>query len=261
MKTYVSLASIVAALLLLGETRGRVSTAAAVGAGAEDCCATTSRSAGEAEGAVHREHLRLPRTAARCRCAAPAGRVGIPCKDALFCAAFRAPWAEALAKERMYIANIFSRDLYLWDSFPDHNDLVRGYILEKYFTDDQSEAQAEPAARPSAVCRAPSTRLRRRRASSSATSALPSSTTTATSSSPTSCRSASSCAPTWVRSTKVRALSVRIQQADPKFKPLRDAVHNQLSPGLVPQLVAFRDPLPPGPTRTQVDELIAEIAS
>ncbi len=33
----------------------------------------------------------------------------------------------------MYIANIFSRDLYLWDSFPDHNDLVRGYILEKYF--------------------------------------------------------------------------------------------------------------------------------
>jgi hypothetical protein len=35
----------------------------------------------------------------------------------------------------MYIANLFSRDLYLWDSFPDHNDLVRGYILEKYFTE------------------------------------------------------------------------------------------------------------------------------
>ena len=57
----------------------------------------------------------------------------------------------------------------------------------------------------------------------------------------------------------MRALSVRIQQADPKFKPLRDAIHNQISPGLVPQLVAFRDPLPPGSTRAQVDELIAEI--
>ena len=35
----------------------------------------------------------------------------------------------------MWIANLFSRDLYLWDSFTDHHDLVRGYILEKYFTE------------------------------------------------------------------------------------------------------------------------------
>src|SRR5215471_454268 len=63
------------------------------------------------------------------------GRVDIGCKNPLFCAAFRAPWAEALAKKGLYIANIFSRDLYLWDSFPDHNNLVRGYILEKYFTE------------------------------------------------------------------------------------------------------------------------------
>src|SRR5262245_52272560 len=63
------------------------------------------------------------------------GQVGIGCKNPRFCAAFRAPWAEALAKQRVYIGNIFSRDLDLWDSFPDHNDLVRGYILEKSFTD------------------------------------------------------------------------------------------------------------------------------
>src|SRR6476620_9910326 len=62
------------------------------------------------------------------------GQIDGGCKNPLFCAAFRAPWAEALTKQRMYIANLFSRDLYLWDSFPDHNDLVRGYILEKYFT-------------------------------------------------------------------------------------------------------------------------------
>src|SRR5205823_4787008 len=35
----------------------------------------------------------------------------------------------------MWIANLFARDLYQWDSFTDHHDLVRGYILEKYFTE------------------------------------------------------------------------------------------------------------------------------
>jgi len=34
-----------------------------------------------------------------------------------------------------------SRDLYLWDTFPDHNDLVRGYILEKYFTETDPDSK------------------------------------------------------------------------------------------------------------------------
>src|SRR5262245_54919949 len=38
------------------------------------------------------------------------GQIGIGCKNALFCAAYRAPWAEALAKQGVYIGNIFSRD-------------------------------------------------------------------------------------------------------------------------------------------------------
>ena len=186
------------------------------------------------------------------------GQLRIACKDALFCAAFRAPWAEALAKERVYIANIFSRDLYLWDTFPDHNDLVRGYILEKYFTDTNpnhklsqlkafgglSGAEYETPASAAFFERylsAPEFKdhrhfllayeLQKRY---------------------------------FVRADlgqieKVRALSARIQQVDPKFKPLRDAIHNQLSPSLVPQLEAFRDKLPPGSTRTQVDELIGEV--
>jgi hypothetical protein len=58
---------------------------------------------------------------------------------------------------------------------------------------------------------------------------------------------------------KVRAISVRIQAVEPKFKPLRDAVHNQLSPGIVPQLAVYRDLLPPGSTRPQVGALITEI--
>jgi hypothetical protein len=185
------------------------------------------------------------------------GQVTIGCKNPLFCAAFRAPWAEALAKQRIYIANLFSRDLYLWDSFPDHNDLVRGFILEKYFTETHPtnklsklrsygglsgvEYETPASARFfERYLNAPEFRdndfllayeLQRRYRVREDLGQI----------------------------DKVRAMSVRIQAIDHRFKPLRDAVHNQLSPGLVPQLEAFRDQLPPGSTRSQVDALMAEI--
>ena len=186
------------------------------------------------------------------------GQLGIGCKDALFCAAYRAPWAEALAKDGVYLGNIFSRDLYLWDSFPDHNDLVRGYILEKFFVDTNpdhklSQLRAFGGLSGSEYETAASARFFERYLG----------------------------APEFgdtrdfllayelqkrffVRQDigqiqKVRALAARINAADPKFKPLRDAVHNQISAALLPQLAAYRDRLPPGSARSQVDELIAEI--
>src|SRR5262249_15748204 len=63
------------------------------------------------------------------------GALGTGCKDPIFCAAYRAPWAEALAKDGVYIANVIARDLYICDTFTDHNDSVRGYVLEKYFVE------------------------------------------------------------------------------------------------------------------------------
>ena len=56
------------------------------------------------------------------------GRVRSPCAGTpLFCAAYRAPWAEALATDGgMYVGNIFSRDLHEWKSIPNHHDLGRG---------------------------------------------------------------------------------------------------------------------------------------
>lgn len=188
-----------------------------------------------------------------------AGRITSPCgADALFCAAFRAPWAEALAKRRVWIANIFSRDLWLWPGIPDHHDLVRGYVLEKYFVDTNpssklaelrafgglsgSEYETEASGRfferylaepdfddsrhfPLAY------ELQRRY---------------------------------FVRDDlgqveKVRNMAVRIQAAQPKFKPLRDAIHNQLSASLVPKVEAWRDAMPAGPLRNQVDALAVEL--
>jgi hypothetical protein len=187
------------------------------------------------------------------------GRVGTPCGGKMrFCAAWRAPWGEALAQERVYVANLFARDLYEWDAFPDPNDLVRGYILEKYLVETEpahkfavmrsygglggSEYEARDAPlffeRYLADERFREPRLyllayelQRRY---------------------------------FVRNDqgqiqRARALAVAIQTAQPSFKPLRDATHNQISADLIPKLAAYRARMAAGPTRDRVDELIAEI--
>ena len=62
------------------------------------------------------------------------GSIVTPCGGRMrFCAAFRSPCGEALAGEGMYVANLFARDLFQWDEFPDHHDLLRGYVLDKFF--------------------------------------------------------------------------------------------------------------------------------
>lgn len=186
------------------------------------------------------------------------GQIAIGCEYPVFCGAYRAPWAEAVAKEGVYIANIFSRDVYVWDTFPDHNDLVRGYILEKYFVDTNprhklsqlrafaglsgSEYEAPAAARFfERYLAAPefhgvrdfllAYELQKR----------------------------FYILDDVVQIEAVRTLAVRVYQADPKFKPLRDAVHNQLSASLLPQLVAYADALPPGAARSDIDRLIEEL--
>ncbi len=186
------------------------------------------------------------------------GALGAACENPIFCAAYRAPWGEALAKQRLYIGNIFSRDLYEWDGYPDHNDLVRGYILEKYFTEtnpqhklaqlrgfrglasSEEEAPAAPKLfeRYLAAPEFDETRhfllayeLQKR---------------------------------FFVRSDvgqiqQIRAMATRVESMDPRFKPLKDAVHNQLSAGLVPRLEEYRDRLPQGAERSEIDRLVAEI--
>ncbi|MCC6765166.1 MAG: hypothetical protein IT293_10925 [Deltaproteobacteria bacterium] len=189
---------------------------------------------------------------------APNGAVRIPCPNPIFCAAYRAPWAEALAKERMYIANIFSRDANLWSTFPNHHDLVRGYVLEKYFIETHPNHKLA--------------QMKQYRGLSSAEEEIP---------------AALAFFEKYLGSDefdgnrhyvlayelqrryfarddvgqvqKVRNLAVRIEQARADFKPLKDAVHNQVSAGLIPGLAAYRAKLPAGATRDQLDDLIREI--
>lgn len=189
----------------------------------------------------------------------PDGRIVSPCGGSpRFCAAFREPWADALGEEGMYIANLFARDLFLWDEFPDPHDLVRGYVLEKFFIETHPEhklaqmraygglAGAEYEARDAprfferylALDSFDEPRhyllafeLQRR---------------------------------FYVRDDqgsigKARNLASAIQRQRNDFKPLRDAVHNQISAAQIPRILAYRDGVPAGAGRDRIDELVAEM--
>jgi hypothetical protein len=189
----------------------------------------------------------------------PDGRIVSPCNgNARFCAAFREPWAKSIAEERMFIANLFARDLWQWEDFPDHHDLVRGYILEKFFVETHPNhklaemraygglAGAEYEARDAPLFFEKylgletfteprhyllAYELQRR---------------------------------FYVRAglgdiVKVRNLASAIHRERQSFKPLRDAVHNQISAALVPRIQAYRDKVPAGGTRDRIDELVREI--
>jgi hypothetical protein len=190
---------------------------------------------------------------------APDGSITSPCgATARFCAAYRVQAADDLAAERMYIANIFSRDLHLWDQFPNHHDLVRGYVLEKFFVETnpthklaemraygglsgaEYEARDAPLfferylADPSFEASRHyllAYELQRR---------------------------------FFIRNEqgdiqKIRNLASSIYRSDPKFKPLRDATHNQLSAALLPRLRAYRAKMPNNANRSALDDLIKEI--
>ena len=189
----------------------------------------------------------------------PDGTIQNACGDkTLFCSAFRAPWAVALGEQGVYIGNLFSNDLYSWDSFPDHHDLVRGYILEKYLIESNpdpklaaakamrgvSGAEYEAPAVPRFVERylghdsfsdarhfLLAYELQRRFFVGEDQG----------------------------RIDKIRNLATQVEGLDPNFKPLRDATHNQISASLLPRLAAYRDRLPSGPARARLEELIAEI--
>jgi hypothetical protein len=189
----------------------------------------------------------------------PDGRIQSPCNgNPNFCAAFREPWADAIGGQGMYVANLFARDLYLWDTFPDHHDLVRGFVLEKFFMDTHPDhklsqmraygglagAEYEARDQPRFVEKfldLPSFKeprdyllayeLQRR---------------------------------FFVRAdqgqiARARNLASSIQNRRKDFKPLRDQVHNQISATQIPKVQAYCDKLSAGPALDDCNALVTEI--
>jgi hypothetical protein len=189
----------------------------------------------------------------------PDGSIQTPCGGAMrFCAAWREPWAEAIAAQGMYVGNLFARDLFEWDEYEDHHDLVRGYVLEKFFVETHPDhklaqmraygglagAEYEAAAAPVFFERYVDLEdfdeprhyllayeLQRRFFVRDDQGAI----------------------------GKARNLASAIQRERADFKPLRDRVHNQIAATQIPKIQAYRDRLKPGQTRDMCGELIAEI--
>ena len=69
-----------------------------------------------------------------------------PCRELqgvgqLFCSAYRNKFAETLAQHGVYVGNIFSNEVFLWDQNPDHHRLVKGFLLEKYYMETHPESK------------------------------------------------------------------------------------------------------------------------
>ena len=69
-----------------------------------------------------------------------------PCRELeksgqLFCSAYRNKFGKILAQNGVYVGNIFSNEVFLWDENPDHHRLVKGFILEKYYMETHPESK------------------------------------------------------------------------------------------------------------------------
>jgi hypothetical protein len=188
------------------------------------------------------------------------GTISNRCKHTNFCGAFRAPWAEKLADVGMYVGNIFSSDLFDWDKIANHNDLVRGYILENYYITAHPQSKlaemqtygglkgAEYEARDMPLFQEKylssptyndyrhfllAYELERRFFTRNDQGNI----------------------------QKIRNLAISIQHNDHKFKPMRDAVHGRIAASLIPLLAHYRDQLPSSKKeeKKQISELIDNI--
>ncbi|MCF8143118.1 MAG: hypothetical protein K9N21_04270 [Deltaproteobacteria bacterium] len=59
----------------------------------------------------------------------------------LFCSAYRNDLAKKLARHGVYVGNIFSNEVFLWDETPDHHRVARGFILEKYYMETHPDSK------------------------------------------------------------------------------------------------------------------------
>ena len=166
-----------------------------------------------------------------------------PCRELegvgqLFCSAYRNKFAKTLAQHGVYVGNIFSNEVSLWDKNPDHHRLVKGFILEKYYMETHPDSKLTMARAYGGISGtefevkyAPmffakyyaladwndfhdyllQYELQRR----------------------------FFCKDNLSLVNDIRNLSLVIYRSYKPFKPVKDLVHNRLSPGLVPLIENF----------------------
>ncbi len=189
----------------------------------------------------------------------PDGTITNACNDGTqFCVAFRNAHGEALAEQGVYLGNFFANDLEIWDSIPDHHNLVRGHILEKYFVETHPKNKLATAKTLRGVTGAEH-EARARRAFMENYLGLDIYDDTRHFLLAYELQRRTFVGDDLGRIDKARNMATRIEARDKEFKPLRDAVHNQISAALIPGLAAYRDNKATGKAKKQISALIAEI--
>lgn len=176
----------------------------------------------------------------------------------LFCAAFKHDSGKELEKHGVYVANIFSRDLNDWDRFENHDNLVRGFILERFVIDTVPKGKLAALRQYGGLSGAEyeveaSRQFYERYLSRPAYNDFRHYLLAYELQKRHFARGGAG------KMQEVRNMASRIQGVDKKFKPLRDATHNQVSASLIPLLEDYRDNRASKRTAKMTNELISEI--
>ena len=175
----------------------------------------------------------------------------------LFCSAYRNDLAKKLAEHGVYIANVFSNEVFLWDTHNDHHRLAKGFILEKYYMENNPESKITMSRAYGGISGSefevkyapeffakyyalPNWRdfsnyllqyeLQRRFFCKCDTSLI----------------------------KDIRNISLVIYRSYPPFKPVKDLIHNRLSPGLLPLVENFAKENPQDRKNKKNYELLIE---
>lgn len=173
----------------------------------------------------------------------------------LFCSAYRNEFADILANHGLYVANIFSNEVYLWDRTRDHHRITKGFILEKYYIENYPKSKIASSRAYSGISGAEfevkyaplyfakyyslpdwsdfqdyllQYELQRRYFFKKDQGSI----------------------------SAVRNLSLAIYRSNPDFKPVKDLIHNRISPGLVRLL---KDYMAANPRKARSDPRYARL--
>ena len=157
----------------------------------------------------------------------------------LFCSAYRNEPADILAGHGVYVANIFSNEVFAWDRHKDHHRLVRGFILEKFHMDShptaklaQSRAYRGISGTEFEARYAPLFFARYRQ--------LPDWNDFYHYLLQYELQKRFFCKSDAGLLNDIRILSMNMSQRFPKFKPVKEIIHNRLSPGVIALVESFQ---------------------
>ncbi|MDY7036615.1 MAG: hypothetical protein SV375_10710, partial [Thermodesulfobacteriota bacterium] len=157
----------------------------------------------------------------------------------LFCSAYRNDLAKKLAKYGLYVANIFSNEVFLWDRHKDHHRLTRGFILEKYYMESHPQSKLTMSRAYSGIS---GTEFEVKYAPIYFAKyyALPDWNDFRNYLLQYELQRRFFCKSNMSLINDIRNLSLVIYRSYPPFKPVKDLLHNRLSPGLIAFIEDFQ---------------------